>query len=36
MIFVDFGNTETINPSEMILLDTVKKSIAEFPHQVSS
>lgn len=36
VMFVDFGNTETVNPSEMILLDTLKKSVAEFPHQVSS
>ena len=36
VIFVDFGNTETINPSEMILLDTVNKYVAEFPYQVSS
>jgi len=35
VIFVDFGNTETVNPSEMILLDARKKSVAEFPHQVS-
>jgi hypothetical protein len=36
VIFVDFGNTETVNPSELVLLDTVKKSLAEFPHQVRS
>ena len=36
VIFVDFGNTETVNPSEMVLLDSLKKSVAEFPHQVSS
>lgn len=36
VIFVDFGNTETVNPSEMILLDTLRKSVAEFPLQVSS
>lgn len=36
VIFVDFGYTETVIPSEMILLDTLKKSVAEFPHQVSS
>jgi hypothetical protein len=35
-MFVDFGNTEIINPSELILLETLKKSIAEYPHQVSS
>ena len=33
VIFVDFGDTETINPSEMILLDTVRKSVDEFPYQ---
>jgi Tudor domain. len=36
VIFVDFGNTETVNPSELVSLDTLKKSVAEFPHQVSS
>ena len=36
VIFVDFGNTETVNLSEMFLLDTLKKSVAVFPHQVSS
>jgi hypothetical protein len=36
VIFVDFGNTELINPSELVLLETLKKSVAEFPHQVSS
>lgn len=35
VIFVDFGNTEIVNPSELVLLETVKKSVAEFPHQVS-
>jgi hypothetical protein len=35
VIFVDFGNTETVNPSEMVLLDARKKTVAEFPHQVS-
>jgi hypothetical protein len=36
VLFVDFGNTETVNQSELVLLDTVKKNLAEFPHQVSS
>jgi hypothetical protein len=36
VMFVDFGNRETVNPSELVLLDTAKKSLAEFPHQVSS
>lgn len=35
-MFVDFGNTEVMNPSELVLLETLKKSLAEFPHQVSS
>jgi hypothetical protein len=35
VIFVDFGNTEVINTSDLILLETLKKSVAEFPHQVS-
>jgi hypothetical protein len=36
VIFVDFGNTELINPSDLISLETLRKSVAEFPHQVSS
>jgi hypothetical protein len=36
VIFVDFGNKEVVNTSELILLETLKKSVAQFPHQVSS
>jgi hypothetical protein len=35
VIFIDFGNTEVVNPSDLVLLETLKKSVAEFPHQVS-
>ncbi|XP_069687013.1 tudor domain-containing protein 7 isoform X2 [Periplaneta americana] len=33
VIFVDFGNSEVINPSDLIVLDSLKKAVAEFPHQ---
>jgi hypothetical protein len=36
VIFVDFGHTEMINTSELIVLETLKKSVAQIPHQVSS
>ncbi|PSN45877.1 hypothetical protein C0J52_11031 [Blattella germanica] len=31
--FVDFGNTEIISPTNLFLIETVKKSLADFPHQ---